>query len=493
MMNTTPSQLVSRVQLSSMFDGLDVFAVGGAVRAIFTNQPVIDIDLMVRGVTPKEMVERGFRLIVGGNTPNSMSNTEFREQAVAAALDGRLMEYIQQFDGTGFPVFLDDEGREIALARKERSTGTGHREFTVIASPEVTVEEDLSRRDFTVNAMAVALTDTDEFAAGTVIDPFDGQQDVAQRIIRVVNENSFAEDPLRILRMARFAARLEFDVHPETLASARQHVGTPGFALREPSGLYSLPSERWGLEVLKAFTQAAQPSRFIRVLDSAQALSVVFPELVALKGVPAGPDEYHREGDAFDHTMLVMDEMAALRPGEPRAVFAALAHDLGKSLTPEAEWPSHPLHHKNGVALMSGIQSRLVLPTEFQGVMETAARHHMKMHEFNALKESTVLSLVDDLRDDYSVDNPGDEPVVRHIKLDELIDLAVADTRGREPSGEFDRESAEALFDRARRVLDGIGGAHVMETFDAPKGKQFGDLLRQERVRAMRDPDAFGV
>jgi tRNA nucleotidyltransferase (CCA-adding enzyme) len=391
------------------------------------------------------------------------------------------MEFIQQFDGTGFPVFIDDEGREIALARKEQSTGAGHREFTVIASPEVTVEEDLSRRDLTVNAMAVALTETDEFDAGELIDPFDGQGDIDRRTIRVVNDDSFAEDPLRILRMARFAARLSFDVEADTLASARENV----------EGLHDLPRERWGLEVIKAFTQAERPSQFIRVLDEVDALGVVVPEVAALKGVPAGPEEFHREGDAFDHTMLVMDEIAKLRPGEPRAVFAALAHDLGKTLTPEDEWPSHPLHHKNGVQLMAGIQSRLVLPTEFQGVMETASRHHMKMHNLDSLRDATVLRLVESLRDDYSVDSPEDEPVVRHLTLDELIDLAVADSRGREPSSEFDRENAEALFARALFVLDGIGGAHVMETFDSPQGKQFGNLLLQERVRAMRDRSYF--
>jgi hypothetical protein len=123
--------------------------------------------------------------------------------------------------------------------------------------------------------------------------------------------------------------------------------------------------------------------------------------------------------------------------------------------------------------------------------METASRHHMKMHNLDSLRDATVLRLVESLRDDYSVDSPEDEPVVRHLTLDELIDLAVADSRGREPSSEFDRESAEALFARALFVLDGITGAHVMETFDSPQGKQFGNLLLQERVRAMRDRSYF--
>ena len=431
------------VDLSEMFDGLRVFAVGGVVRALFTGNAVSDVDLMVAGATPAEMEERGFRLIEASN----------------------------------FPVFLDDERREVALARTERSTGDGHTDFEVHADPSVTVEEDLERRDFTVNAMAVSLTEAGRFDAGELVDPFGGREDFEAGVLRMVRPESFAEDPLRILRMARFAARLNLEVDEETMAAAREHV----------DGLHDLPRERWGMEVVKAMKQAEQPSGFFRVLDDADALEVVLPELAALQDVPAGPPDHHREGDAFAHTMQVVDEMAALRPGEPRAAFAAMAHDLGKGLTPEERLPSHPKHHVRGVDLAEDIQERLVLTNELRGVMASASRFHMRMHNLDELRESTLLDMVERLRDDYEVSNPGDEPVVAHVRLDELIDLAVADGRGREPASEFDREAARERFDAALAVLDEIDGAQIQEQFDPQDGEHVGELLLQERIRALRE------
>ena len=439
------------ISLSEMFDGLSVFAVGGAVRALFTGNPISDIDMMVVGATPDEMEARGFKLIW---------NEESR-----------------------FPVFLDANGREVALARMERSTGTGHGDFEVISNPDVSVEEDLERRDLTVNALAVALTGGERFDAGNLIDPFDGRGDIGREIVRMVRPESFEEDPLRILRMARFAARLDFTVEGATLDAARENV----------EGLHDLPRERWGMEVVKAMKQAQCPSRFFRLLDEANALDIVLPELSNLQNVPSGPPEFHQEGDAFEHTMLVLDEMANIRLGEPRAMFAAMAHDLGKALTSESEHPSHHTHHKDGVRLMRPIQERLVLPDEFRGVMETASRHHMKMHDIDILNAPTVLELVKLLRDDYEVSNPGDEAVVTHVTPDELIDLAIADSRGRVPSEEFDSEFARERFDRALAALDGVGGEHILKKFDAPEGEQFGQLLHQERVQAMRNPEKFGL
>jgi tRNA nucleotidyltransferase (CCA-adding enzyme) len=439
------NSLIDSIELGPEFDGLAVFAVGGIVRAVFTENPVSDVDLMVEGATPDEMQERGFKLIWN--------------------------------DESRFPVFIDSNGREVALARMDRSTGAGHNDFEVVSNPEVSVEEDLERRDFTANAMAVALTDSGQFDAGDLIDPFDGRGDIDAEMLRMVHSESFAEDPLRILRMARFAARLDFKVEQATLDAARANV----------EGLSGLPHERWGMELLKAMKQAQRPSRFFRLLDAVGALDVVLPELAALQGVPAAPAKFHREGDAFAHTMLVLDEMAELRPGDERALIAAMAHDLGKGMTRPEEWPSHHTHHKDGVLLMRHIQERLVLPIEFRGVMETASRHHMKMHDFDILNEGTVLRLVESLRDDYEVSNPGDEAVVKHVTLDELLDLAVVDSRGRRPSGEFDRAGARALFDAALRVIDEVDGHHVGKKFDAPEGPQFGALLHQERVRALRE------
>lgn len=465
------NSLVDSIELGTEFEELAVFAVGGlprlAERLRLQNKGVepsvselleqcSDVDLAVEGSTPDELMGRGFKLI---------QNEEDR-----------------------FPVFLDSEGREVALARTEQSTGRGHSAFKLVSDPTVSIEEDLERRDFTANAMAVALTDS-RFAVGDLIDPFNGAEDIEDEVLRMVHEESFEEDPLRILRMARFAARLDFDVEPETLEAAQKHV----------NGLTDLPRERWGLELIKAMKQAQRPSRFFRLLDDVDALPLVLPELDALKGVPAGPEEYHGEEDSFEHTMLVLDEMANLRPGDYRALFAALAHDFGKGLTLADDLPSHPTHHKDGVTVIPAVRERLVLPAELAGserydgggVMGSASRHHMKMHDIDILNASTVLELVESLRDDYEVSNPGDEPVIQHVTLDELIDLAIADSRGRIPSGEFDAELARARFDNALDVLDNIGGDHVFETFDEPQGEQFGQLLHQERVRALKDKEAL--
>jgi tRNA nucleotidyltransferase (CCA-adding enzyme) len=473
------------IDLPEQFDGLDVYAVGGVVRALFTGNDSSDVDLAVGGVTPDELLHRGFTLVVGGNTPNTMTNRAFTHRAEQAAHDGRLMAFLDEFDGTGFPVFIDERGREVALLRTERSTGAGHRAFEPVIGPEVSIEDDLSRRDFTVNALAVALTDAGDHGAGALIDPFGGQSDLDDAVLRMVSERTFAEDPLRILRLARFAARLDFEIGPDTFDAARQEV----------QGLHALPNERWGMELVKALKQAPAPSRFFRVLDGLGALSVVLPELAVLTNVPAGPPHAHEEGTAFDHTMLVIDEMAQLRPGEPRALLAAMAHDLGKGLTPVETLPSHPKHHLLGARLVEPLVERLCLSNELEGVMRSAARQHMKCHDLTDLRAKTMLELAEALRADYSVDNPGDEPTVAHLTVEEFIDLGVADSRGRRPQGKFDAEAARERFNRALAVLDSVGGEHVIDRFDPDPddGEQFARLLEQERIRAFQNPSAFGL
>lgn len=459
------------IPLPDQFNGLRTLAVGGVVRALFTNNPVTDVDLMVQGSTVEAMVERDFQLVVSGQTPEDFTADEFHQEALEAASNGDFFEFIEQIDGNQFPVFLDELGREVALARTERSTGDGHTNFDVVATPDVTVEEDLGRRDLTCNALAVDLT------SGDLIDPFDGQQDIENEIIRHVGEDSFRDDPLRILRMARFAARLDFEVADETLAEASRHV----------EGLHTLPNERWGMEVVKAMKQAQQPSRFFTLLDTIDALETVLPELAALQDVPAGPPEHHQEGDAFEHTMLVLDEMSELRPGEPRALLGAMAHDLGKALTPNERLPSHPKHHVRGVDLMENIQNRLVLSSELRGVMESASRFHMRMHRLDELRDSTLIRMVDRLRVEASCEEP------KHLTFDELIDLAEADSQGRVPAESADREMMHDRINRALQVLEAVGGDHIAANFEPNDGEHFGELLLQERIRAFRNPDEFGL
>lgn len=503
----TPNERLSQlnIDLPEQYDGLNTYAVGGAVRALYTGNPVTDIDLMIQGASMKELIERDFTLVVSGATPPGYTTGEFHSEATKHAHNGEFFDFLHTVEGNQFPVFLDDHNREVALARTEKSTGNEHTAFQWDASPDVTVEEDLSRRDLTCNALCVDLT------TGELRDPFDGRDDIENELIRQTTPGTFSEDPLRILRMARFAARLDFTVTEATLDAAREHSDS----------LMSLPNERLGSELIKAMKQAAVPSRFFHILDAIDALDIILPELAALKGIASGPSEYHKEGgceapstelfepftnsmkyflpgetgssDAFAHTMLVLDEMNKLHPHDERALFAALGHDLGKAETPTEQLPSHYRHHVLGVDLMENIQERLVLPRELTGVMETASRYHMRMHNLDELGERTILEMVDTLRNDYSVSNPEDEPVLDHVTPDELISLWIADSRGRIPHSTPKPSRAVELFENAERVLDSIGGEYVLNNFDPNSGEHIGELIEQERIRAMQNPEQYDL
>lgn len=240
----------------------------------------------------------------------------------------------------------------------------------------------------------------------------------------------------------------------------------------------NLPEERLAQELEKALVQADEARRFFEVLDEVDALETTFPELHALKSVPAGPKKYHSEGSALEHSLRVLQEMKFLRPDDELALLMALGHDLGKGLTSHKTLPSHPAHAKRGVDVVNQMAERLSMSNEQENAMKEASRYHMQMNDITELRESTVLDMV------QNVDN-----------LYRLILLAVADGRGREPQTEFDREMAERRLSAAQQAdAEWTGQRLIDEGYDPDEmgGSEFGDLLRQKRVEQMREIETDG-
>jgi tRNA nucleotidyltransferase (CCA-adding enzyme) len=322
---------------------MKTYIVGGAVRDRLLGRPVADRDHVVVGATPDDMVALGFQPV-----------------------------------GKDFPVFLHpDTHEEYALARTERKSGRGYKGFTVYASPEVTLEDDLRRRDLTINAMA-------EDERGALIDPYGGRRDLDARVFRHVSA-AFAEDPLRILRVARFAARFSgFTVAPETLVLMRQMV--------DDGEVDALVPERVWQELARGLMEA-QPSRMVAVLRECGALARLFPEIERLFGVPQ-PPEHHPEIDTGVHTLRVVDWAAG--QGASLAVrFAALTHDLGKGVTPPELWPKHVGHEAKGVELVRALAARIRVPVECRELAVAVAREHGLVHRALELRPGTLVKLLE--------------------------------------------------------------------------------------------------
>lgn len=328
-------------------DLLECYLVGGAVRDALLKEPAGDRDWVVIGANPEEMIERGFRPV-----------------------------------GKDFPVFLHPvSGDEYALARRERKTGPGYAGFTTDSGSDVTLEEDLSRRDLTMNAIA-------QDAKGNLMDPFGGAQDLSNGVLRHVS-GAFVEDPLRVLRVARFAARYRrrgFAVAPETLDLMRE--------ISESGELASLVPERIWQETCRALGEP-DPSEFIRVLQRCGALIHIFPEIAALEDVPQSA-KYHPEGDAFVHTLMVLDTATEISQ-DPEVRFAALVHDLGKARTPPEEWPRHIKHEHRGVTVVNEFCDRLRVPTDYRDLAVLVTREHLLMHRLQELRPETALKLLNRL------------------------------------------------------------------------------------------------
>jgi tRNA nucleotidyltransferase (CCA-adding enzyme) len=324
---------------------LQTYLVGGAVRDRLLGLPPGDRDFVVVGATPAQMLARGFRAV-----------------------------------GRDFPVFLHPQtGEEYALARTERKSGRGYRGFVVDADPSVTLEQDLVRRDFTINAIA-------EDADGRLVDPFGGVRDIEARVLRHVGP-AFIEDPLRVLRAARFLARfapLGFTLAPETAALMREMAAS--------GELSALTPERVWQELVRALA-SPKPSAFLRTLHDCDALAAVLPEVDALYGVPQRAD-FHPEVDTGVHVELVCDMAATLAPGDALIGFAALTHDLGKALTPEYVLPKHLGHEHAGLAPLRALCDRLKVPTAHRQLAEMACREHLNVHRVFELRAKTVHDLL---------------------------------------------------------------------------------------------------
>lgn len=409
-------------------DDLDVFRVGGSVRDELVGKEPNDDDFVVVGATEQEMLDRGF------------------DQPV----------------GESFAVFIHPEtGDEWALARTEQSTGDSYKDFEVQASPDVSLEEDLRRRDLTINAMA---RDVD---TGELIDPHGGREDVDRGVLRHVSE-AFAEDPLRVIRVATFAARLpEFDVHPETADLCRDLVPQ----------LETIAPQRIQQEMFKCFEKAEEPRRFFDTLDAFGALETVFPHIAEMKAIPAGPEEFHAEGSTFEHTMRVIEEAHALDPNNRRLLLAALGHDMGKLATDASDLPNHPKHEKTGPTMVDEFGDTLKMPNTERRVMKTAARLHMRFHKLDELREATLIRMVKSLG----------EP---NLTIEEFINLGIADGLGREPREVgFEANEARAHLEAAQHAIDSFGGEEAFEKFDLDPsdGEKIGDLILQERIRLLKE------
>lgn len=323
------------------------YLVGGAVRDTLLGLPVKDRDWVVVGATPQEMLDAGYQQV-----------------------------------GRDFPVFLHPQSREeYALARTERKSGSGYTGFTCYAAPDVTLEQDLLRRDLTVNALA-----QDE--NGTITDPFNGQQDLRQRILRHVSP-AFNEDPLRVLRVARFAARyahLSFRIADETMTLMRDMTGAGELA-------HLTPERVW--KETESALRTRNPQVYFQVLRDCGALKVLFPEIDALFGVPA-PAKWHPEIDTGIHTLMTVSMAAMLSP-EVDVRFATLCHDLGKGLTPPALWPRHHGHGPAGVRLVEGLCQRLRVPNELRDLAKLVAEYHDLIHTFPVLQPKTIVKLFDSI------------------------------------------------------------------------------------------------
>ncbi len=322
---------------------MKIYAVGGTVRDALLGVPSGDRDWVVVGATPQQMLDAGYLPV-----------------------------------GRDFPVFLHPQTKEEhALARTERKTAPGYRGFTVHADPAVTLEEDLLRRDLTINAMA-----RDE--AGTLIDPCGGRRDLAAKVLRHVSP-AFAEDPVRILRLARFAARFsDFSVAPETLALMREMVAA--------GEVDALVSERVWQELSRGLMEA-KPSRMFEVLRECGALERLLPEVNRLWGVPQRAD-YHPEVDTGVHLMMVLDMAARLGANLP-VRYACLGHDLGKGTTPADVLPRHLGHEERSVKLVRSLSERLRVPVDCKALAELVAREHGNVHRSGDFGAAALVRLLD--------------------------------------------------------------------------------------------------
>lgn len=396
---------------------MKTYLVGGAVRDALLNYPVTERDWVMVGARPEELLEQGYQQV-----------------------------------GKDFPVFLHPETKdEYALARTERKQGHGYTGFAVHYDPGVTLEEDLVRRDLTVNAMA-------QDNEGKIIDPYGGQQDLENRVLRHVSD-AFVEDPLRVLRTARFAARyhhLGFSVAAETLSLMTEIVRQ-----RE---LEHLPAERIWIELDRALGER-NPEIFIEVLRGCGALAVLLPEVEALFGVPQ-TEKHHPEIDSGIHTLMALQQAVKLS-GSRSVRFAVLLHDLGKGATPKSEWPRHIAHEKRGVKLVRAVCKRLKAPNQYRDLALRACEYHLHSHRATELRGKTLLKL---FTATGALRNPEG--------LEDFLLTCEADARGRLGLENRDYPQADYLH-RALKIAMSVSAAEFAGQFE---GKALGEAINRRRL-----------
>lgn len=399
------------------------YLVGGAVRDQLLDIEVYDRDWVVVGSTPEELLRKGYTAV-----------------------------------GKDFPVFLHPESKEEhALARTERKVGSGYTGFECYFAADVTLEEDLLRRDLTINAMA---QDPD----GTIIDPFNGQRDLNDRILRHVSQ-AFTEDPLRVLRVARFAAKLHhlgFSVADETIELMR-HIANSG-------ELEHLTAERVWQEWHKSLS-TQDPQVFLSVLKQCDALKVVLPELDALFGVPQ-PEKWHPEIDTGIHTLMVTKQAALLSESLP-VRFASQVHDLGKGITPESEWPSHKMHCHTGLKLIKELCERVRAPNEYRDLALMVCEQHSNIHRAAELRPETKLKVLNKF-----------DVWRKPERLQDILICCMADSRGRTGFEDIDYPQ-KAIFEQAYKAALSVNVQDIIK--DGFKGAGIKEEMEKRRVKAMRE------
>ncbi|MEF1253761.1 MULTISPECIES: multifunctional CCA addition/repair protein [unclassified Vibrio] len=399
------------------------YLVGGAVRDQLLEIDIYDKDWVVVGATPEQLLEKGYTAV-----------------------------------GKDFPVFLHPKTKEEhALARTERKIGSGYTGFECYFAADVTLEEDLLRRDLTINAMA---QDPD----GTIIDPFNGQADLRDRILRHVS-SAFTEDPLRVLRVARFAAKLDhlgFSVADETLTLMRQIVHS--------GELNNLTPERVWLEWQKSLS-TPNPQVFLSVLRQCGALSVLLPELDALFGVPQ-PEKWHPEIDTGIHTLMVAKQAALLSNSLP-VRFAAQVHDLGKGVTPPSEWPSHKMHCHTGLKLIKQLCERVRVPNEYRDLALMVCEQHSNIHRAAELRPETKLKVLNKF-----------DVWRKPERLQDILLCCMADSRGRTGHEEIDYPQ-KAVFEQAYQAALSVDVQSIIQ--DGFKGADIREEMEKRRVTAIKE------
>lgn len=399
---------------------MQVYLVGGAVRDQLLGHPYHEKDYVVVGATPEQLLAQGFQPV-----------------------------------GKDFPVFLHPETKdEYALARTERKSGHGYHGFEFYTDSTVTLEQDLIRRDLTINAIAM----DDE---GTLYDPYGGQRDLELRVLRHVSD-AFVEDPLRVLRVARFSARyktLGFTVAEETLALMQQ--------LADSGELEALTPERVWKETSRALMED-HADEYFEVLRRCGALKVLFPEIEALYGIPQRP-EYHPEIDCGIHTMMSLQQ--ACRANYALDVrFAVLVHDLGKALTPLDELPRHIMHEERGVKPVTEVCERLKVPTQMKQLAITVCKEHLKCHQALTLKPGTLWRLLQRL-----------DVLRRPERVEAFVQACECDSRGR--LGLEDREYPQSAY--ILKVMDVVRNIKAQDLPADIKGPDIGEMLIERRIHAI--------